>query len=164
MSALGNFLIKSLSTLKTDRDVPIGVSDGGDERGALHVFNVNGSGGGATNPNLEVRNAHETLSALKCVYSFDANSVAIADDNTSLLNATVFGVTITAANINESTQILTHGTIRDSSFTWLSGVQLYVGANGALTSTAPITGFRTLVATSQGIGSIFINIQEPIIL
>lgn len=125
---------------------------------------VGTGGGGSTTPNLETRNAFETLSALKCVYSVDANNAALGDDNTALLNASVFGITITAANINESTQILTYGVLRDSSFTWTSGTQIYLGTNGALTDIAPSSGFRTLVATSQGLGQIFINIQEPIVL
>jgi len=129
---------------------------------AIEVTGVSGGGGSAQN--TEIRNAFETLSALKCVYSVDANNAALGDDNTSLLKASVFGITITAANINESTQILTYGVLRDSSFTWTSGTQIYLGASGAMTDIAPSSGFRTLVATSQGVGQIFINIQEPIVL
>ena len=71
---------------------------------------------------------------------------------------------LTAANINESVQIQTSGTLRDTSFMWASGTYLYVGANGTLTDVAPAVGFRTLVAIAQGIGQIYINIQEPIAL
>ncbi len=114
--------------------------------------------------NIEIRNASITISALKCLYSVDANSVDIASDNINLSKSSVFGVSLTAANINESIQIQTSGTLRDSSFAWDSGTQLYVDSNGSLTDIAPSVGFRTLVATAQGIGQIFINIQEPIIL
>jgi hypothetical protein len=126
---------------------------------ALQVWLMNSTGGGASASNIEARNASETISALKCLYSIDANNIARAQDNVSLLEASVFGVALTAANINESVQIQTSGTLRDTSFTWASGTYLYVGTDGALTDVAPTVGFRTLVATSQGIGQIFINIQ-----
>jgi hypothetical protein len=125
---------------------------------------ISGGGGGGLAANLEIRNASETISALKCLYSVDANSVALSTDNVSFLKASVFGIAITAANTNESMQIQTAGTLRDSSFTWTSGTQLYLGANGSLTDIAPSLGFRTLVANSQGPGQIFINIQETITL
>jgi len=132
---------------------------------ALQVWLMNPtSGGGGSASNLEARNASETISALKCLYSVDANNIAKAQDNVSFLEASVFGIAVTAANINESVQIQTSGTLRDTSFTWASGTQLYVGANGVLTDVAPTVGFRTLVAVAQGVGQIFINIQEPIAL
>lgn len=115
-------------------------------------------------PNTETANAGSILSALKCVYSVNPNTIDYANNNIAFLNATVFGVTITAAQANESTQVQTYGILRDSSFNWVSGAQLYLSTNGNLTDIAPLTGFRTLVATSQGAGQIFINIQEPIIL
>lgn len=118
--------------------------------------------GGGSNANLEVRNATQTISALKCVYASSANDVTIANNNIDFTNATVFGITIVAVDANESTQVQTYGTLRDSSFLWPNGTQLYLGINGQLTDTAPTTGFRTLVATAQGAGAIFINIQEPI--
>ena len=135
---------------------------------ALQVWLMNASeissGGGSSASNIEARNASETISALKCLYSVDANNIAKAQDNISIVEAHVFGVALTAANINESVQIQTSGTLRDTSFMWASGTYLYVGANGTLTDVAPAVGFRTLVAIAQGIGQIYINIQEPIAL
>lgn len=119
---------------------------------------VTPSGGAASN--YEIRNAGETLSALKCVYSFNANTIKYATNNSALQNALVFGLTITAAQINESNQVQTSGTLRDSSFNYSAGTILYLGLNGNLTDTAPTVGFLTQVAVSQGIGQIFINIKE----
>jgi hypothetical protein len=83
MSALGNFLVKALSTLKTDRDVPIGVSDGGDERGALHVFNVNSSGGSSSNPYAPPSNTN------KIIQTFNGNIQTVEYYNTATLLKTV---------------------------------------------------------------------------
>jgi hypothetical protein len=119
---------------------------------------------GGSSGSLESRNASETISALKCVYSISANSIAIAKNNVSFNEASVFGVAVTAANTNEEVNIQTYGVLRDTSFSWSANTQLYVDTNGSLTDVAPSTGFRTLVATAQGIGQIFINVQEPITL
>lgn len=120
--------------------------------------------GGGSSSNLETRNAGETISALKCIYSVSANTIQIAKNDIDFQSASVFGISITAANINESTQVQTFGTLRDSSFNWPANTQLYLDENGSLTDVAPTIGFRTLVATSQGVGQIYINIQEPITL
>jgi len=130
----------------------------------VYVGNASDISGGGSNGNLEVANAGQILSALKCVYASSPNTVQYANNNIDFTSASVFGITIVAAQLNESTQVQTYGVLRDSSFNWPSGAQLYLGTNGQITDTAPTSGFRTLVATSQGAGAIFINIQEPIIL
>lgn len=119
---------------------------------------------GGSDGSLEIVNAGAILSALKCVTVTSPNTVIYANNNIDLSSSTVFGITIVAAQTNESTQVKTYGVLRDSSFTWPVNTQLYLDINGSLTDTAPTTGFRTLVATSQGSGAIFINIQEPITL
>ena len=123
-----------------------------------------GSVASGSSSNLETRNAAETLSALKCVYAFSSNSVKLANNNQTLSNALVFGITITAAQVNESTLIQTSGTLRDSSFTFSAGTILYLGINGSITSTPPTVGFLTQVAVAQGPGQIFINIKETLTL
>jgi hypothetical protein len=132
---------------------------------AIEVVVGNASAiGGASDSSLQIINAGTILSALKCVTVTSPNTVIYANNNIDFSSATVLGITIVAAQMNESTQVKTYGILRDSSFSWPVNTQLYLDINGSLTDTAPITGFRTLVATSQGTGSIFINIQEPITL
>lgn len=155
--------IKALPNNIADRTAVTGTQDG-DKRG-LDVFVLNPSGAGGTQAaNLEVRNAGEPISALKLVYSFDANTVMLASSSGTINEARAFGVAITAANTNESMQLQTFGVLRDSSFTFPANVPLYVASNGSITDIAPVTGYRTVIGTSQGIGSIFINIQETITL
>lgn len=120
--------------------------------------------GGGSDGSLQIVNAGAILSALKCVTVTSPNTVIYANNNIDLSSSTVFGITIVAAQANESTQVKTYGVLRDSSFNWPVNTQLYLNTSGALTDTAPLAGFRTLVATSQGSGAIFINIQEPITL
>jgi len=132
---------------------------------AVEVYVGNASDiGGGSDSSLEIVNAGAILSALKCVTVTSPNTVIYANNNIDLSSSTVFGITIVAAQANESTQVKTYGVLRDSSFNWPVNTQLYLNTSGALTDTAPLAGFRTLVATSQGSGAIFINIQEPITL
>ena len=153
--------IKALTQNVADRTAVTGTQDA-DKRG-LDVFTLN-----PPNPvqaaNLEIRNSGEPISALKLVYSFDANTVMLASSVGTINEARAFGVAITAANTNESMQLQTFGVLRDSSFTFPANDLLFVAANGSITNVAPITGYRTVIGTSQGIGSIFINIQETITL
>jgi len=135
----------------------------GDQLGSLAILPAPPSNA-TQSATLEVRNAGETISALKCVYSFDANTIKLGSSSGSLAEAMAFGVTITAANINESLQIQTYGTLRDSSFTFAANDQLYVSSNGSITNIPPVSGYRTVIGISQGLGSIFINIQETILL
>ncbi len=133
---------------------------------ALQVYLTNPEdiAGGGSAANLETRNAGEVLSALKCVYAFDANTVKSASSSDTIAEAMVIGVAITAAGLNESMQFQTHGTLRDTSFTFAANEPLYVSPTGTLTNVPPITGYQTQVGTSQGAGSIFINIQDTITL
>ena len=153
--------IKALPNNIADRTAVTGTQVG--DKRALDVYSLN-----PPNPiqaaNLEVRNSGESISALKLVYSFDANTVMLASSSGTINEARALGVAITAANTNESMQLQTFGVLRDSSFTFPANVPLYVASNGSITMTPPITGYRTVIGTSQGIGSIFINIQETITL
>jgi hypothetical protein len=131
---------------------------------AVEVFIGNANDIGSQDPTIQIMNAGQTVSALKCVYVISPNTIQYAENDVDFSKATVLGMTIIAAQLNESTQVKTYGLLRDSSFVWTVNTQLYLDTNGYLTDIAPVSGFRTLVATSQGAGSIFINIQEPIIL
>lgn len=153
--------IKALTQNTADRTAITGTQL--DDKRGIDVYTLN-----PPNPiqaaNLEVRNAGETISALKCVYSFDANTVEIASSNITVAEASAFGIAITAAITNESMQIQTFGVLRDSSFVFPANDLLFIAANGSITNIAPITGYRTVIGMSQGPGSIFINIQETITL
>lgn len=129
---------------------------------AVEVFgNLTSSGG---SENTEYKLASVTISALKCVSIVSPTQIKLAESDVDFATATVFGIAVTAGNAAESIKIITAGVLNDSTFNWPANTQLYVDTNGSLTDVAPLTGFRTLVATSNGTNEININIQEPIIL
>lgn len=119
---------------------------------------------GGTSSNISIKAAGSTISALKCVYILNPATVDVAESDVDFSKATVFGIAVTAALLNEQMQIQTYGSMNDSSFNWPANTQLYLSATGSLTDVQPLSGYRTLVAVSHGPGQIFINIQETIIL
>lgn len=60
--------------------------------------------GGGSDGSLQVINAGAILSALKCVTLTSPNTVIYANNNIDFSSATVLGITIVAAQLNESTQ------------------------------------------------------------
>jgi hypothetical protein len=107
--------------------------------------------------------ADGNISAVRAIYK-TVNGVKLADDNTSYSEASVIGVSITGALSGDSVKYKTIGKLNDSSFSFPVNDPIYLGSNGALTNTPPTIGFRTLIGTSNGLGEIQINIQEPIII
>lgn len=111
----------------------------------------------------DFKEASEVISALKCVYLDSETTVAIAD-KTDNIKAEVFGVAITAGNIGEEVEIVNYGQIDDAFFLFPVNATLFLGTSGTITTTPPGDGeVRTIIGKSLGIGSIFVNISEPIL-
>lgn len=70
----------------------------------VYVGNAGDISGGGSDSSLEVVNAGAILSALKCVTVTSPNTVIYANNNIDFSSATVLGITIVAAQLNESTQ------------------------------------------------------------
>lgn len=107
----------------------------------------------------------ETISALKAVRSTSPTNVELADSNTTEVDATVLGISTTGANIGNNITIITRGKISDASFTYPNGTPLYLDINGCITDQDPDSlgrDYRTQIGTSLGLGSIYVDIQEPI--
>jgi len=109
----------------------------------------------------DVKEASEVISALKCVY-LDTDTTCAISDPTDEDKSVTFGVAINSGIIGDPIDIVNYGQIDDAFFTF-TGVQLlYLGPLGTITNIAPSSGFRTVIGKSLGIGSIFVNIEEPI--
>lgn len=118
---------------------------------------------GGDDANLEFDTADGILSAIKAVYK-TINGVSLANNNVDLAQATVIGITRTAANDGEVVKYRINGKLEDSSLNFPINDQIYLDTSGNITNVAPANGFRTLIGTSLGAGAIQIQIQEPIIL
>ena len=106
------------------------------------------------------RTAGEALSALRAVYELDGQVRYLDyrdEDNIDLL----LGLTLTAANLGEQTNIQRSGPIDDSGWSWTPG-PVWLGAAGALTQNPPADGFDVLIGAAVSATRITLNLQQPI--
>lgn len=113
--------------------------------------------------NVDLDFADGDVSAIKAIYK-TVNGVKPANNNSTEDEATVIGISINGAVDGDKIRYKTYGRMEDSSFNYTLNAPLYLELNGNLTETSPLSGYRTQVATSLGVGAININIQEPIML
>jgi hypothetical protein len=92
--------------------------------------------------------ASTSLSALRCITT-DGSGLAKYATPDSLANAVVIGISTTSASTGQNITIKTSGQITDASWNWTKGA-IYLGANGALTQTAP-TGGDIIVHVAKAI-------------
>lgn len=121
------------------------------------VGNIGDIGG----DNIETDFADGNISAIKAIYK-TINGVALANNNSTEDEATVIGITRTAATDGNKIKYQIIGRMEDSSLNFTLNDPLYLDVSGNITNVAPVTGYRTQIGTSLGVGAIQINIQEPI--
>lgn len=105
--------------------------------------------------------AGTALSALRAV-TLNNSSQAVYATNTTLANAQVLGVTVTAANSGSPVQVRTIGIMTDNSWNWTKG-PIYLGSNGALTQIAP-TGGLVVAQIGRALSTtiIYIDVDQTI--
>lgn len=104
------------------------------------ILNLNVESGGLVpggNTDLSYT-AATSLSALRAVTLDNLNQVTYAT-NTTLANAQVLGITVTAANAGSNVLVRTIGIMNDASWNFVKG-PIFLGVNGALTQSAPTGG------------------------
>jgi hypothetical protein len=103
------------------------------------------------------------ISALTCVY-LDSNTTCSAADNSINTTAIVEGISLNAGSTGSIIKILSFGVLEDASFIFGLNVPLFLGLNGAITSTPPAIGFLSRIGYGLGPGSIRVKIESPITL
>jgi len=140
-------------TVELEPDVVL-VTEG--EQGPPGVPGAPGPAGGQA----VQRPAGEAISALRAVYELDglvylANTL---DESTVYL---VIGVAISGAPMGGSLNIQRSGEITDSGWNWTPGL-VWLGSNGTLTQTPPISGFRVNVGVAVSPTRLWLNLDYPI--
>lgn len=103
----------------------------------------------------------EILSALKVVRSsLTGVRLASADDGISV--ESVLGITLTAANLNESVQVIVSGEMQDASWNWVAEKKLFLGLNGNLTQSVPTTGQLICLGVAITANKILVHIRDAI--
>lgn len=130
---------------------------------ADNIINMNVESGGLVpggNTDLTYT-AATALSALRAV-TLDNLGQAIYATNTTLANAQVLGVTVTAANAGSPVLVRTIGIMTDNSWNWTKG-PIYLGSNGAITQSAP-TGGLVVAQIGRALSTtiIYIDVDQTI--
>lgn len=107
-------------------------------------------------PGLVTRNAGEAIPAHRLVFVASDNLVYVADVNDDAILDLVCGVSTNAASPGQQVFIRFTGELKDPSFHWEPG-PIYLGPNGLLTQTIPITGNLVFVGTPLGPTALQIN-------
>jgi len=114
--------------------------------------------------NKTTKVADEIISAIKLVSGTSPTNVKLGQPDTTKLDATIIGLSVTAASTGNQLEIITFGEVTDSSFTYTYNEPLFLGVDGNITNIVPTTGMLTKIGYGLGAGKIFIDIQETIIL
>lgn len=106
--------------------------------------------------------AGEHISALKTVYEFE-DAIYVATSS-NLVGASVIGIALNAAGIGQPVEVLQYGVLQDASFNFGPAALLFVATDGAITTTAPQTGYLTRIGRAINSKTALIIIENPITL
>jgi hypothetical protein len=108
--------------------------------------------------------AGESISALNLVRFQDANNVVKATNDQTYADAKVTGIALNGASIGGTVRVLIFGIIEDPFFTFPANTLLFLGVDGTITSTPPLSGFSAIIGEAPAVGVVTLSIREPTIL
>lgn len=103
------------------------------------------------------------ISALKICKAVSSNIIEYASNLETYLSAQSLCLALQAGNIAEEIDVALFGQINDSAFNFPLNAPLFLGDNGDITDTPPLTGHVVNIGHSLGAGAIILRIQPPII-
>ena len=113
---------------------------------------------------LVTANAAITISAIRAVKLDSSGEVIYSTNDQTYADAQTIGITLTAASVGDPVDILTFGEVADPSITFSIDSDIFLGLNGALTDVAPITGMYLRLGKIIKTQTLFIDIEQTIIL
>lgn len=99
--------------------------------------------------------------------ALDSSGKAVYPSNTVHGDAfRVLGVTLGAASLGTVVQVKSFGTILEPTWNWTVDQPVYLGANGVLTQTLPISPakFILVIGVANSTTSMFVNVMPPIFI
>lgn len=108
------------------------------------------------------RQASTALSGHRAVRERADGAVEYADPSTPLGLTTVLGITSGAASGGAHVTIVTTGEMEEQTWSWTPGALIYLGASGALTQTAPVSGWLMVLGVATSATSMIVRIAAPI--
>lgn len=103
----------------------------------------------------------EAITSKRFVTADNGTHVSHAQSNDAL-KSRVLGMALSDGEIDDEISILLFGNDVDNSYVFPLNSPLYLGLNGGFSDDPVDSGWLVNVASSNGSGSIFINIDEPI--
>jgi hypothetical protein len=113
---------------------------------------------------LDSFKASENILKYRAVIVDSDELVYYADSSIVSHASRVIGITISPVNLGGNVRIQTFGELRDTSWNWSLTAPIFLGIDGGLTQVSPTTGFSLVIAKVISKDTIFINIQQPIVL
>jgi len=111
---------------------------------------------------LEVtRIADEAIAKGKWVTATTGTNVALGQNNIEA-KAVVLGIALNTVPLGGTVRVLLFGNYENSAFAYTLNDPLFLGTNGDMVAALPSSGWISIVARSNGNGSIFVKIEEPI--
>jgi len=93
-----------------------------------------------------------------------SGNVIYADSGTAAHAGRVIGVSTGAAESGAAVTLRTRGEITEPSWSWDTGLLIWLGLNGVLTQTPPASGFNQVIGFPVTAAKMFVDIRQPIIL
>lgn len=95
----------------------------------------------------------------------NASGQAIYADCTQPAHAgKVLGLTLGAIAAGDNGDVLRSGEVVEPSWNWTLDQAVFLGSNGLLTQTQPLTGFSLIVGFPVSATKLFVSLREPLIL
>jgi len=115
---------------------------------------------------IDTKTADSSMSALTFVMATSDTTVDFANNNLAYSDATVLGITLGSVAAGGQVEILLFGKLEDPFFSYPVNDILFLTTGGSISNTAPTTigEHVSTIGYSLGAGSIFLNIEKPIIL
>lgn len=110
----------------------------------------------------QIFEAAELISALQVIALNSSSQARLGDPTGTFEDAKAVGIALSAGNIGAEIEVQTFGVLNDPFFNFPVNAPLFLSSGGAVTDVAPVSGFGVQIGHSLGLGSIFINVGEPI--
>ena len=113
---------------------------------------------------LDAYKAGQDISAYRVVIVGNDELVYYADYTNSSHPYRIAGITVNSIPVSGNVRIQTFGELRNTSWNWNLSKSIFLAENGRLTQIPPEIGFSIEIAKPITTDSIFVNVEQPIIL
>lgn len=130
---------------------------------AAAIVIVDGNGGNDGAVEMPTLPAAQNISALRILANING-SYDYANPLDPIASWSIAGISLQSINSGGLIMPVNSQPVTDQSWNWVRGSPVFLGAAGTLTQIPPITGFLVVVARVLDSKTLFIHIEDPIVL